>query len=131
VNVSRYKGDVVTVLGLLALAGLWVADKDRLATGSIAVFVALLLSLRLLRKRYQIGATVMSTGLLALVTGLSSIILAFKCVQQFFLPDGAQAVAVVGLILAGVLGSFCSLFVVAMIRLSRLEPAEVRRSADD
>jgi hypothetical protein len=117
----RYVSLGVTGISLLVLIGLWVTGNDRHSTGPLIVLLILLAIAQLLRGHGHFDPTLATASLLAVVTGGLALAVTAKCVHQFFLPDGADELAVVGLVLALVLGTFCGLFVAGAYKLVRLD----------
>jgi hypothetical protein len=124
VDTRRYVSLGVTGISLLVLIGLWVAGNDRRATGPLIVLLILLAIAQRLGRHRHFDPTLATSGLLAVVTGGLALTVFAKCVHQFFLSDGSDALAVAGLVLAVVLGSFCGLFVAGAYKLVRLDRSD-------
>jgi hypothetical protein len=118
VDTRRYVSLGVTGISLLVLIGFWVAGNDRRAAGSMIVLLSLLAIAQGVGRHRHFDPWLATAGLLAVVTGGLALIVIAKCVHQFFIPDGADALAVAGLALAVVLGSFCGLFVAGAYKLN-------------
>jgi uncharacterized membrane protein YjjB (DUF3815 family) len=124
VDTRRYVSLGFTGISLLVLMTLWVAGNERRATGSLIVLLILLAIAHGLGRHRHFDPTLATAALLAVVTGGLALTVIAKCVHQFFVPDGADALAVAGLVLALVLGSFCGLFVAGTYKLVRLDRSD-------